>query len=93
MPLDLADEIRPGKRHACCAQGGVVQLDRDLVDTAEALRRRFPGSEGIAAAMYTADGDVLTGVFFEPEWARSTQAAGSSLILGKSTGIASATLT
>ena len=46
-----------------------MRLDQHLVDTAEALlKRRFPGAEGIAAAMYTADGDVLTGVFFEPEW-------------------------
>jgi cytidine deaminase len=32
------------------------------------LERRFPGEEGIAAAMYTDDGDVLTCAFFEPEW-------------------------
>jgi len=50
--------------------GGVqMQLDQDLVDAArELLERRFPGEEGIAVAMYTDDGDVLTGVFFEPEW-------------------------
>ena len=50
--------------------GGVqMQLDQDLVDAArELLERRFPGEEGIAVAMYTDDGDGLTGVFFEPEW-------------------------
>lgn len=46
-----------------------MHLDQDLVDAArELLERRFPGDEGIAAAMYTDDGDVLTSVFFEPEW-------------------------
>ena len=46
-----------------------MRLDQDLVDPArELLERRFPGEEGIAAAMYTDDGDVLTSVFFEPEW-------------------------
>jgi hypothetical protein len=34
------------------------------------LKRRFPGDEGIAAAMYRDDGTVLTSVFFEPEWGR-----------------------
>ncbi len=46
-----------------------MRLDQDLVDAAlELLERRFPGEEGIAAAMYTDDRDVLTSVFFEPEW-------------------------
>lgn len=46
-----------------------MRLDQDLVDAArDLLERRFPGGEGIAAAMYTEDGDVLTSVFFEPEW-------------------------
>jgi len=46
-----------------------MRLDQDLVDAArELLERRFLGEEGIAAAMYTEDGTVLTSVFFEPEW-------------------------
>ena len=46
-----------------------MRLDQGLVDAArELLERRCPGEEGIAAAAYTEDGDVLTGVFFEPEW-------------------------
>jgi cytidine deaminase len=46
-----------------------MHLDQDLVDAArELLERRFPGDEGITAAMYTENGDVLTSVFFEPEW-------------------------
>ena len=46
-----------------------MRLDQRLVDAArELLESRFPGEEGIAAAMYTDDGDILTGVFFEPEW-------------------------
>lgn len=44
-------------------------LDQALVDAAkDLLKGRFPGQEGIAAAMYTQDGAVLTSVFFEPEW-------------------------
>jgi cytidine deaminase len=46
-----------------------MRLDQRLVDAArELLEIRFPGEEGIVAAMYTDDGDILTGVFFEPEW-------------------------
>ncbi len=46
-----------------------MRLDQGLVDAArEQLESRFPNDEGIAAAMYTEDGDVVTGVFFEPEW-------------------------
>ena len=46
-----------------------MQLDQALVDAAiELLEQRFPGTDGIAAAMYTAEGDILTSVFFEPEW-------------------------
>ena len=46
-----------------------MRLDQDLVDAARGLlESRFPGEEGISAAMYTSDGDVLTSVFFEPEW-------------------------
>lgn len=45
------------------------QLDQALVDAAIALlETRFPGKEGIAAAMYTEDREILTSVFFEPEW-------------------------
>ena len=46
-----------------------MRLDQALVDAArDLLERRFPGDEGIASAMYTEDGMVLTSVFFEPEW-------------------------
>ena len=46
-----------------------MQLDQKLVDAAIAqLEERFPGEEGIAAAMYTAGGQILTSVFFQPEW-------------------------
>lgn len=44
-------------------------LDQRLVDAAIALlEQRFPGQEGIAAALYTDDGRILTGVNFQPEW-------------------------
>ena len=46
-----------------------MQLDQVLVNAAiELLERRFPGREGIAAAMYTQDREVLTSVYFEPQW-------------------------
>jgi cytidine deaminase len=46
-----------------------MHLDQTLVDAAiELLERRFPGREGIAAAMYTQEREVLTSVYFEPEW-------------------------
>lgn len=50
-------------------EGYEMNLDQGLVDAArELLESRFPGAEGIAAAMYTDDGGILTSVFFEPEW-------------------------
>lgn len=43
-------------------------LDERLVETARALlRERFPVGEGVASALYTADGEVLTGVHFDPD--------------------------
>ncbi|WP_299491316.1 cytidine deaminase [Acaryochloris sp. IP29b_bin.137] len=46
-----------------------MKIDQTLVNAAIALlEQRFPGTEGIAAAMYTDDRDILTSVFFEPEW-------------------------
>lgn len=46
-----------------------MKLDQALVDVAtDLLEKRFPAAEGIAAAMYTDDGLILTSVVFEPEW-------------------------
>lgn len=46
-----------------------MSLDQRLVDVARRLlEERFPAQGGVAAAVYTSDGDVLTGVVFEPEW-------------------------
>jgi cytidine deaminase len=46
-----------------------MHLDQTLVNAAiELLEKRFPGRAGIAAAMYTEDGDILTSVYFEPQW-------------------------
>jgi cytidine deaminase len=43
-------------------------LDQGLVDMALALlRKRFPKGEGVASALYTDDGQVLTSVYFEPD--------------------------
>lgn len=46
-----------------------MHLDQALVDAAiDLLQQRFPDRGGIAAALYTADGDILTSIAFEPEW-------------------------
>jgi cytidine deaminase len=46
-----------------------MYLNQTLVDAAiDLLKRRFPGAEGIAAAVYTQDGEILTSVMFQPEW-------------------------
>lgn len=49
--------------------GGSMKLDQALVDAAiELLKRRFPAKGGVAAALYTDDGQIYTSVNFEPEW-------------------------
>lgn len=46
-----------------------MKLDQHLVDVAiKLLNERFESEGGIAAAMYTTDGDIFTGVMFDPEW-------------------------
>lgn len=46
-----------------------MKLDQNLIDVAtELLKQRFPESGGLAAAAYTADGDLYTSVVFDPEW-------------------------
>ena len=46
-----------------------MKIDQALVDAAtDLLEKRFPAAEGLAAAMYTDDGQILTSVVFEPEW-------------------------
>ena len=46
-----------------------MNLDQALVDAATALLvSYFPGEQGIAAAMYTAEGECFTSVVFDPEW-------------------------
>lgn len=46
-----------------------MKLDQALVDAAiDLLEQRFPNAEGIAAALYTDDGQILTSVAFQPEW-------------------------
>jgi cytidine deaminase len=46
-----------------------MHLDQTLVTAAiDLLEARFPRREGIAAAMYTEDRQILTSVYFEPEW-------------------------
>jgi cytidine deaminase len=46
-----------------------MKLDQALVDAAiELLKRRFPEQGGVAAALYTDDGQIHTSVNFDPEW-------------------------
>ncbi|HEY5846947.1 MAG TPA: cytidine deaminase [Microlunatus sp.] len=46
-----------------------MHLDDALVRMAQrTLEARFPESGGLAAAVYTADGGLLTSVVFDPEW-------------------------
>jgi len=46
-----------------------MKVDQPLVNAAiTLLEQRFPSSDGVAAAMYTEDGDILTGTCFQPEW-------------------------
>jgi len=52
-----------------------MKLDQTLVDAAiTLLEMRFPAAEGIAAAMYTEDGEILTRVFFSPSGAGAGRA-------------------
>jgi cytidine deaminase len=47
----------------------MATVDQRLVDAAaDLLRARFPGQGGVAAAVYTAEGDLFTSVVFEPAW-------------------------
>ncbi|ABW29895.1 cytidine deaminase [Acaryochloris marina] len=60
-----------------------MELDQALVDAAiELLEKHFPGEEGIAAAMYTEDREVLTSIFFEPEWGSGMLCAETGAICG-----------
>lgn len=63
---------RPGHAPALITPRGfgppVPKLDEALVEAARALlRERFPAGEGVASALYTADGEVLTSVYFDPD--------------------------
>lgn len=44
-----------------------MNVDQRLVDAAVSLlRSRFPNGEGVAAAIYTEDGEIFTSALFEP---------------------------
>ncbi len=46
-----------------------MKIDQPLVDAAiDLLKRRFAPGQGVAAALYTADGDLFTSAVFEPEY-------------------------
>ena len=58
------------------------KMDQTLVEAAiELLETRFPESEGIAAAVRTDDGHVLTSVVFDPEWGGGGLCAETGAIL------------
>ncbi len=57
-------------------------LDQAIVDTALALlRKRFPDGEGVASALYTDDGRVLTSVYFDPKGGVASLCAETGAIL------------
>ena len=59
-----------------------MKLDQILVDAAiDLLDKRFPNSEGIAAALYISDGQTLTSVVFDPEWGGGGLCAEAGAIL------------
>jgi cytidine deaminase len=59
-----------------------MKLDQALIDAATALLvSYFPGNQGIAAAMYTAEGELLTSVVFDPEWGGGGLCAETGAIL------------
>jgi len=59
-----------------------MKLDQALVDAAIGLlKKRFPNSEGIAAAIYTDAGQTLTSVVFDPEWGAGGLCAEAGAIL------------
>ena len=62
--------------------GLAMRIDEALHRTAVGLlRQRYPGAGGLAAAAYTADGSVLTGVHFQPEWGAGGLCAETGAIL------------
>src|SRR3989304_9350548 len=60
----------------------MAKLDQTLVEAAiELLESRFPKSEGIAAAVRTDDGNIVTSVVFDPEWGGGGLCAETGAIL------------
>jgi cytidine deaminase len=46
-----------------------MKLDQKLVDAAiELLDKAYPNKDGIAAAMYSSDGDIFSSIMFLPDW-------------------------
>ena len=46
-----------------------MHLDQQLIDAATSLLKDYYlDTGGIAAAMYTEHGEILTGVMFNPDW-------------------------
>ena len=59
-----------------------MKLDQKLVDAAvEMLNQAYPNKDGIAAAMYTEDGDILTSIMFQPDWGGGGLCAETGAIL------------
>lgn len=59
-----------------------MQLDQNLVDAAiELLNTAYPNKDGIAAAMYTEDGTILSSIMFLPDWGGGGLCAETGAIL------------
>jgi len=57
-------------------------LDQRLIDAAiRQLEQRFPGRDGVAAAILLENGGELTGVSFDPEWGGGALCAETGPIL------------
>jgi cytidine deaminase len=59
-----------------------MKLDQALVQAAiDLLNARFASAGGLAAAIRTEDGDILTSIFFQPDWGGGGLCAETGAIL------------
>ncbi len=59
-----------------------MRIDQRLIDAVVALlKARFPNGEGVAAALYTEDGELITSVGFDPPGGVASLCAETGAIL------------